>query len=82
MTGIPDQVPKTHPLDVALDRSIRGDLDGAEELLRSLPQDDLRVRFNLGWHECRHGNWKLGHELMDSGRFLNCLLYTSDAADE
>ena len=49
-----------HPLDMALQYNINGFPDMGEEILRSQPQDDLRVLFNLGWHEMRHGNLKKG----------------------
>lgn len=61
-----------HPLDQALKACINGFPDESEKILRSYPdQNDLRIRFNLGWHEMRHGNLKKGLELMDSGRYIN-----------
>jgi hypothetical protein len=62
----------THPLDMALAAAINGHLDISEDILKSQPQDDARVRFNLGWHEIRHGNLAAGLEMMDAGRFVNC----------
>jgi hypothetical protein len=61
----------THPLDVALQASINGRPDISENILRSLPQDDLRVLFNLGWHEMRHGKLKEGLSYMNFGRYIN-----------
>ncbi len=61
-----------HPLDEALTACIKGDPDRSEKILREYPeQKDLRVRFNLGWHEARHGNLKKGMQLMDAGRYIN-----------
>lgn len=60
-----------HPLDVALQCSINGFPDMGEDILRNQPQDDLRVLFNLGWHEMRHGNLKKGFEHLNYGRFIN-----------
>jgi hypothetical protein len=63
---------EAHPLDIALEASINGHQDLAEDILRSYPeQDDARVIFNLGWHEARNGNLKKGLEMMDAGRFIN-----------
>ena len=47
-----------HPLDEALIECINGNANKSEEILRNQPQNDLRVLFNLGWHEMRHGNLK------------------------
>lgn len=60
-----------HPLDVALQASINGKPDISENILRSLPQDDFRVLFNLGWHEMRHGNMKAAFNYMNFGRYIN-----------
>jgi hypothetical protein len=62
---------KTHPLDIALEASTNGHPEISEEILRSQPQDDLRVLFNLGWHEMRHGNMKKAFEHFNYGRFIN-----------
>ncbi len=40
-----------HPLDVALSHAINGQPDISEKILREQSQDDLRVLFNLGWHD-------------------------------
>lgn len=60
-----------HPLDVALEFSINGFPDLGEEILRKQSQDDLRVLFNLGWHEMRHGNFKKAFEHFNYGRYIN-----------
>ena len=61
-----------HPIDLALQASINGQPELSEDLLRSHPdQNDVRVRFNLGWHEIRHGNIKKGLQMLDAGRFIN-----------
>lgn len=62
----------THPLDIALSATINGHPEISEDILRAQPQDDVRVMFNLGWHEMRHGNLSKGLRLMDAGRFINC----------
>lgn len=62
---------KLHPLDLSLSYSINGFPDDGEVILRNQPQDDLRVLFNLGWHEMRHGNLKKGFEHLNYGRFIN-----------
>lgn len=60
-----------HPLDMALQCNINGHADMGEHILRNQPQDDLRVLFNLGWHEMRHGNLKKGFEHLNYGRYIN-----------
>jgi hypothetical protein len=61
-----------HFLDTALKYAINGNLKESEDLLRCYgKQNDVRVLFNLGWHEMRHGNLKKGLELMDAGRYIN-----------
>ena len=60
-----------HPLDEALIECINGNANKSEEILRNQPQNDLRVLFNLGWHEMRHGNLKKGFEYLNYGRFIN-----------
>lgn len=61
-----------HPLDIALNHSINGQCDLAEEILKSQDQNDPRVIFNLGWHQMRHGQIADGLRKMDAGRFINC----------
>jgi hypothetical protein len=62
----------THPLDLALSACLNGQPDVSEDILRAYPdQDDARVIYNLGWHEMRHGNLKLGLQKMDAGRFIS-----------
>lgn len=60
-----------HPLDLALEQAINGNPTTSEEILRGQPQDDLRVLFNLGWHEMRHGNMKKAFEHFNYGRYIN-----------
>lgn len=65
------------PLSIcsALDANLRGLHDQGEAILRrrlAKTPDDLRIQFNLGWHEMRHGNLKEGLRLMDAGRWINC----------
>ena len=62
---------KIHPLDEALKYSVNGFPDKGEQILRNQPQNDLRVLFNLGWHEMRHGNLKKGFEHLNYGRYIN-----------
>lgn len=57
-------------LDQALQFAINGDPDKSEELLRSAPDDDPRVLFNLGWHDMRHGHLLRGFHGMNVGRFI------------
>jgi hypothetical protein len=59
------------PLDLALKHSISGRFDEAEAILRSLPQNDARVRFNLGWFDMTHGKLMEGFEGVNCGRFIN-----------
>ncbi len=60
-----------HPLDLALEQSINGRPEKSEEILRELDQNDLRVLFNLGWHEMRKGNMKKAFEHFNYGRYIN-----------
>jgi len=59
------------PLDKALAYSKSGFPEKSEEILRSLPQDDNRVLFNLGWHDIRHGNLLKGMEGLNAGRHID-----------
>ena len=59
------------PLDIALTHAINGFPEKSEYILRKHSQDDLRVLFNLGWHEMRHGNLKKGFEHLNYGRYIN-----------
>lgn len=59
------------PLDKALSLAIQGRFAEGEDILRSLPQDDLRVRFNLGWYDMMHGKLMQGFEGVNAGRFIN-----------
>jgi hypothetical protein len=58
-----------HGLDKALQHSIRGELEESEKILRSLDQKDLRVKYNLGWHNLRHGKFLKGMEGLQQGRW-------------
>jgi hypothetical protein len=60
-----------HPLDLALQFTTNGFPDESEDILRNQSQDDLRVLFNLGWHEMRHGNMKKAFEHFNYGRFID-----------
>lgn len=60
----------THVLDDALQACINGQPEQSEALLRTIP-DDPRAKFNLGWHDMRHGKLKQGFEGMNVGRFIN-----------
>lgn len=60
-----------HPLDISLEFSINGKFEKSEEILKSLPQDDARVIFNLGWHKMRRGNLKSAFECLNAGRFID-----------
>lgn len=57
-------------LNQALEFAKSGDANSSEKILRSLPQEDLRVRYNLGWHDIRHGRLLKGIEGLIAGRFL------------
>ncbi len=61
-------------VDIALEASIQGYPDIAEDLLRARlieQPDDLRVLFNLGWHDLRHGKFHDGMYGLSVGRMLN-----------
>lgn len=57
-------------LNKALAACIAGRPDESESLLRTIA-DDPRAKFNLGWHDMRHGKLKQGFDGMNVGRFLN-----------
>jgi hypothetical protein len=64
----------TENVDIALQAAIQGYPDIAEDLLRKKLEDqpdDLRIIFNLGWHDMRHGKLRQGFNGMNAGRFLN-----------
>jgi hypothetical protein len=63
---------KKHPLDVALEESLKGNLGKSLEILESLSKDDPRVIFNIGWHKIRNGDLLGGFENLNAGRFINC----------
>lgn len=58
-------------LELALHHALQGRPNESEALLRTCPQDDQRVRFNLGWHDLRHDKFAQGFEGLDIGRWLN-----------
>ena len=60
-----------HPLDIALSHAINGQPEISEKILREQSQDDLRVLFNLGWHEMRNRNMLKAFEHLNYGRFIN-----------
>ena len=60
-----------HPLDMAVRYATNGSPELGEEILRNQPQDDMRVLFNLGWHEMRHGNMMKAFEHFNYGRYIN-----------
>jgi hypothetical protein len=62
---------KIHPLDLAVQETTNGRPDAGEAILRQLPTEDVRVLFNLGWHEMRHGNMIKAFEHFNYGRFIN-----------
>ena len=68
----PEDVPEV--LDVALEHSLKGRFDQAEELLRQLaeldPMDE-RVQFNLGWYDLRAGRLREGSRLLLKNRIAN-----------
>lgn len=64
-------------IDLAVYVCAQGRIDEAYAMLQSifpkLPSDDKNVdvvRFNLGWHEIRRGNFKLGMDWLGIGRKL------------
>lgn len=59
-------------IDIALEACINGHPDLAEDLLRQRDPNDVRVRFNLGWHELRHGRFLDGMRMLDAGRYVPC----------
>lgn len=64
-----------HPLDLALSCSIKGESNIAESILLEYHKNnpnDPRAAFNLGWYEMSHGNLKVGLQMMDAGRLINC----------
>ena len=59
-----------HPLDRAIVACVAGRPDESEAILRTIPEDP-RAKFNLGWHDMRHGKLKQGFEGMAYGRYIN-----------
>lgn len=60
-----------HPLDVALNYCLHGEFDKCKDILDTLDQNDIRVKYNLGWHYLRKGHLKKGFEYMNHGRWIN-----------
>jgi len=58
-------------LDIALKKSIAGEVDESEKILRTMDPNDPRVCFNMGWHQMRHGNLKVAMSLLEKGRKIN-----------
>jgi hypothetical protein len=61
-------------IDLALQASIQGRPDIAEDLLRARwkeAPEDPRLLFNLGWHDLRHGKFQQGFNGMNVGRYIN-----------
>jgi len=57
----------------ALNANLHGDYDRSEALLRTLGDiRDPRVRFDLAWHELRHGHFAKGMEYLAAGRLIGC----------
>lgn len=59
-----------HYLDKALKVSLEGKPDESEIILRE-HTEDIRAKFNLGWHEMRHGRLKSGYDHLNYGRYVN-----------
>lgn len=57
-------------LDTALKHSKAGRFDIAERLLRSLPDDCIPARYNLGWYDLMHGDFQKGFDGLNLGRFI------------
>jgi hypothetical protein len=63
-----------HLIDQHLDFMLKGQFKEAWKIsqkLEKLCPDDLRHRFNRAWHILRKGDFQIGHQMLDSGRFLN-----------
>ncbi len=61
----------SEPLDISLELCIQGRFQESAKILRSLDPEDPRVKFNLGWHDCREGKLSDGLRKMDAGRYIN-----------
>lgn len=57
-------------LDVALALSKQGRFKQAESVLRELPSDNIRARYNLGWYDLANGQMQKGFEGLNMGRFI------------
>jgi len=54
-------------LDVAIYENAIGNFDFALQVYETLDQTDPRIRFNIGWHLMRKGNFKKAFELLEEG---------------
>lgn len=54
-------------IDVSLYLSALGRFDESYQILSNLDTSDPKVRFNLGWHKIRLGNFLEGFDLLQSG---------------
>jgi len=54
-------------LDAAIYENAIGNFDFALQVYETLDQSDSRVRFNIGWHLMRKGNFKKAFELLEEG---------------
>ncbi|NBW33469.1 MAG: hypothetical protein EBR30_00140 [Cytophagia bacterium] len=61
------------PLDQSLELCLNGDFNSSENILKNLDQNNIKVKFNLGWHYLRQGDLKKGFEGLNAGRELNVL---------
>jgi len=59
-------------LDAALGAGLNGDFERAKQILLSMPTNDPRAVFNLGWYKMRDGDLHGGLENLNAGRFINC----------
>lgn len=57
-------------LDKAFSHAIVGECDQSEKILKGIPGENLAARFNLGWHDLRHGKFLKGFEGLNAGRFI------------
>ncbi len=60
------------PLEIAQQACLNGHPEIAEDILKGMDQTLAHVRFNLGWHQLRHGKLSEGLEMLEGGRFLQC----------
>jgi hypothetical protein len=63
-----------HLIDQHLSLMLQGKFKEAWKIsqkLEKLCPDDLRHKFNRAWHIIKKGHFQEGHQMLDSGRFLN-----------